>query len=201
MHPLHVPAPSIRGLQVALRPGCPPDYPPPLPRGTIVWAASDGSSAIDSSSGYYTVRPYAEVLAESRLSAVRTVRLYAHGQTSESFTENVLTGQKRGRSTAALACRREAELCELHTPVKRKVSTEKPPRDVRKQGTMAYPRALSNQMKLRGHAFLPWVAVITAYHQVSCVVCGSSSVMLSQDLANVLEPKTRHDTVYLCIHH
>ncbi|KAH8995975.1 hypothetical protein EDB92DRAFT_111343 [Lactarius akahatsu] len=169
MHPLYVPAPSIHGIQVALRPGCPPDYPPPLPRGTIVWAASDGSSAIDSSSGYYTVRPYAEVLAESRLSAVRTVRLYAHGQTSESFTENVLTGQKRGRSTAALACRREAELSELHTPVKRKVSAENTLREARKQGTMAYPRALSNQMKLRGRAFLPWVAVITAYHQVSCV--------------------------------
>ncbi|KAH9054863.1 hypothetical protein EDB87DRAFT_1688748 [Lactarius vividus] len=158
MHPLHVPTPSIHGIQVALRPGCPPDYPPPLPRGTIVWAASDGSSTIDSSSGYYTVRPYAEVLAESRLSAVRTVRLYAHGQTSESFTENVLTGQKRGRSTAALACRREAELSELRTPVKRKVSTENPPREARKQGTMTYPRALSNQMKLRGRAFLPWMA-------------------------------------------
>ena len=60
-HPLRTPLPSIHGIQVALRPGCPPDYLPPLPRGTIVWAASDGSSAIDSSSGYYTVRPYAEV--------------------------------------------------------------------------------------------------------------------------------------------
>ncbi len=185
MHPLHVPIPSINGIQVALRPGCPPDYPPPLPRGTIVWAASDGSSTIDSSGGYYTVRPYAEVLAKSRLSAVRTVRLYAHGQTSESFAANVLTGQKRGRSTAALGCRREAELSELQTPVKRKVLAAIPPREARKQRTLACPRALNNQMKLRGRAFPPWTAVITAYRQVSCVwVCGPSSVViLSQDLA------------------
>ncbi|KAI9438922.1 hypothetical protein H4582DRAFT_1945573 [Lactarius indigo] len=169
MHPPHVPAPVIRGILVTLRPGFPPDYPPPLPRGTIIWAASDGSSAIDPSSGYYTVRPYAEVLAESRLSAVRTVRLYAHGQASESFVANVVTGQKRGRSMAALACRREAELSELQTPVKRKVSTANPSREARKPGTLAYPRALSNQMKLLGRAFLPWAAVITAYHQVSCV--------------------------------
>ncbi|KAI9457238.1 hypothetical protein BJY52DRAFT_1416870 [Lactarius psammicola] len=168
IHPPHVPTPSIHGIQVALRPGCPPDYPPPLPRGTIIWAALDGSSTIDSSSGYYTVRPYAEVLAESRLSAVPTVRLYAHGQTSESFVANVLTGQKRGRSTAALACKKENELSELQAPVKRKVSTVSPSCEARKQKILAYPRALSNQMKLRSCAFPPRAAVITAYRQVSC---------------------------------
>ena len=81
MHPLYVLAPSIHGVKVALLPGCPPGYPSPLPRETIVWAVSDRSSTIDSSSGYYTVR---------------TMRLYAHGQTSELLAVNVLTGQKTG---------------------------------------------------------------------------------------------------------
>lgn len=101
MHPLYVPAPSIHGIKVALLPGCPPGYPSPLPRETIVWAVSDRSSTIDSSSGYYTVR---------------TMRLYAHGQSFELLAVNVLTGQKRGRSIAALACKKEAELDELRNP-------------------------------------------------------------------------------------
>ena len=192
MHTLYVPTPSIHGIKVALLPGCPPDYPPPLLRGTIIWVASNGSSTIDSSSGYYTVRPYAEVLAESRLSAVRTVRLYVHGQTSESFVANFLTGQKRGRSIAALVCKKEAELGELRDPVRRRVSTGSPLPEEHKQRTLACPRALSNQMRLRGRAFLEQMAVIAAYSQApGAEVCGHSVVILSQDIANGSEPRTR----------
>ncbi|KAI0294107.1 hypothetical protein B0F90DRAFT_1821493 [Multifurca ochricompacta] len=134
LHPPGVPTPSIHGIRVALRPGRPPDYPPPLPPCTIVSASEDGRSIIDSSNGYYTVRPYADILAESRLAAVRT---------------------KRARIMAALKCIPEVELRNLPTPVKRRVSlaSTRTLRERRSRRTSAVPRALSNRIKLLGRAF------------------------------------------------
>ncbi|KAI0259168.1 hypothetical protein BC834DRAFT_1045456 [Gloeopeniophorella convolvens] len=112
-HPPAIPTPNIVGIRVALRPGIPPAYPPQLPLGQLIDASPDGRSLIDSSHGYHTVRPYKDVLADARLSSAELIRLYARGQTSESYDSNVNIGTKRQRTMVARNCMKESELLEL----------------------------------------------------------------------------------------
>lgn len=118
LHPPTVPVPTPPGIPVVLSSNN-FDSAQFTFKASVI-ASNDGRSAIDDFSACRPAEPYTDCLTKARLTAVTTMRLYTHGQTSMGYEfSGKELGDKRSRTMDADECLPLAEFLDIHRPVRR----------------------------------------------------------------------------------